>query len=134
MVIDTSALAAILFAEPDRDIYIAAIGKPGPKLISAVNAFEAAVVVEARKGPVAGRELDLLLSQARTDVVPLDGPQMEEARRIWRTYGKGNHPAALNLCDCCALALSRLSGHPLLYKGADFTHAGAANALNREVS
>lgn len=129
MVIDTSALAAILFTEPDRDAYIDAIAQPGAKLISAVNALEAALVVEARKGPAAGRELDLLLHRAGVDIVPFDSVQADEARRIWRKYGKGNHPAGLNFCDCCALALSRVSGHPLLYKGSDFTRADAANAL-----
>jgi ribonuclease VapC len=132
MVIDTSALAAILFGEPDHHIYIEAISKPGPKLISAVNALEAALVVEARKGPAAGRELDLLLHQAQVDIVPLDSVQMEEARRIWRKYGKGNHPAGLNFCDCCALALARVSGHPLLYKGADFARAEATSAVSEE--
>ena len=120
MVIDTSAVAAIIFCEPDREVYISAISKPGPKLISAVNALEAALVVEARKGPAAGRELDLLLHQARIDIVPLDSVQMEEARRIWRKYGKGNHPAGLNFGDCMAYAVAKAAEMPLLCVGDDF--------------
>src|SRR5713101_5841877 len=107
MVIDTSAVIAILFGEPDRDLYIGALENSSPRLMSAVNALEAALVTEARKGPAGGRELDLLLHRARIDIVPMDASLVEESRRVWRKYGKGNHPAGLNFCDCCALALAR---------------------------
>ena len=130
MVIDSSALIAILFKEPDCELHIAAIEKAPTRLRSAVNALEAAIVAEARKGPAAGRELDLLLHRAHIDVVPMDSVLVEEARRVWREFGKGNHPASLNFCDCCALALSRISGHPLLFKGEDFARANASSALN----
>jgi len=130
MVLDTSALLAILFGEPDRDQFIQALERSEPKLLSAVNALEASLVVEARKGPSAGRELDLLLHRAHLDVVPFDSSLAEEARRVWRQYGKGNHPAGLNFCDSCALALSRVSGQALLFKGADFTRTDAVNALS----
>jgi ribonuclease VapC len=129
MVIDTSALFAILFGEPDRDAYIEAIEKAKPRLLSAVTALEASMVAEARKGPAAGRELDLLLHRANIDIVPLDTSQIEVARRVWREYGKGNHPAGLNFCDCCALALARVAGYPLLFKGEDFVRANAVSAL-----
>ena len=129
MVIDTSALIAILFQEPDCELHIQAVEKAPTRLLSAVNALEAAIVAEARKGPAAGRELDLLLHRAHIDVVAMDSGLVEEARRVWREFGKGNHPAGLNFCDCCALALSRISGHPLLFKGEDFTRANATSAL-----
>ena len=129
MVIDTSALIAILFHEVDRDLYINAIDKASVRLMSAVNALEGAVVAEARKGAAAGREFDLLLHRTRIDIVPMDSVMVEEARRVWRSYGKGNHQAGLNFCDCCALALARVSGHPLLFKGEDFVRAQAASAL-----
>jgi ribonuclease VapC len=129
MVIDTSALVAILFGESDREQFIQALERSETKLLSAVNALEASLVVEARKGPSAGRELDLLLHRARVDIVPFDNSLAEEARRVWREYGKGNHPASLNFCDCCALALSRVSGQALLFKGEDFARANAVNAL-----
>jgi ribonuclease VapC len=129
MVIDTSALIAILLAEADREFFLRALEQPGPRLLSAVNSLEAAIVIEARKGPPGGRELDLLLHRARIDVVPFDGEQSEEARRIWREYGKGNHPAGLSFCDCCALALSRISGQHLLFNGDDFGLAGVPLAV-----
>jgi ribonuclease VapC len=129
MVIDTSAIIAILFFEPDRDLYIDAIENASSRLISAVNALEGAVVAEARKGPAAGREFDLLLHSARIDIVPMDHVLVEEARRVWRKYGKGNHPAGLNFCDCCALGLARVSGHPLLFKGDDFVRAGVSRVF-----
>ena len=131
MVIDTSAIIAILFHEEDRDLYIEAIQRASQKLMSAVNALEGAMVAEARKGAAAGREFDLLLHRARIDIVPMDDLMVEEARSVWREYGKGNHPAGLNFCDCCALALARVSGHPLLFKGADFVRAKALSALDR---
>ncbi len=132
MVIDTSAIIAILFHEEDRDVYIAAIERASRRLISAVNALEGAMVAEARKGEAAGREFDLLLHRARIDVVPMDALMVEEARRVWREYGKGNHPAGLNFCDCCAMALARVSGHPLLFKGENFVRAKAVSALNQD--
>ncbi len=128
MVIDSAALIAILFGEADRDLYINALEKPGPTLLQAVNALETALVAEARKGPAARRELDLLLHRFRVDIVPFDSVLMEEARRVWREFGKGNHPAALNFCDCCGLALSRVSGHPLLFKGNNFSRAKVVSA------
>ena len=129
MVIDTSALMAILLCEADRDLYIDAIEKASVRVVSAVNALEAAIVVEARKGPAGGRELDLLLHRGRIDVIAMDTAQVEESQRVWREYGKGNHPAGLNFCDCCALALARITGYPLLFKGADFARANAGSAI-----
>jgi ribonuclease VapC len=129
MVIDTSALMAILLGEPDREEFISALERPGPKLLSAASWLEAAMVVESKKGPAGGRELELLLHRAQVDVVPMDAVIAEEARRIWRKFGKGNHPARLNYCDCCALGLAVVSGQPLLFKGDDFQRAGVENAL-----
>ncbi len=89
------------------------------------------MVAEARKRTAAGREFDLLLHRARIDVLPMDELMVEEARRVRREYGEGNHPAGLNCCDCCSLALARVSGHPLLFKGEDFVRAKAVSALNQ---
>lgn len=130
MVLDTSALMAILFGESDGMIYASAIEKAPSRLLSAVNALEAAMVVESRKGPAGGRELDLFLHRAKVDIVHFDTSMAEAARGVWREFGKGNHPAGLNFCDCCALALSRISGHPLLFKGDGFTRANAKSALD----
>ena len=121
MVIDTSALAAILFKEPDRQRFLDLIGDDSIRLISSVTALEAAMVVEARKGEPGGRELDLLLHKAEIEIVTFTADHFEMARHAWRRFGKGNHRAALNFCDCCAYALSKMSSEPLLFKGMDFS-------------
>jgi ribonuclease VapC len=102
MVIDTSALMAILLGEPEAPSFIRMLSDAPKRFLSAFSALEAAVVIEGRKGPAGGRELDLLLHEARVDVVPLDGAQMELAKDAWRRFGKGRHPAGLNLGDCCS--------------------------------
>ena len=120
MVIDTSAMAAILLGEPEALALSQAIAADPRRLVSAFSLLEAGIVVEARKGPAAGRELDLLLHRCRADIVPLTESQAEIARAAWRRFGKGRHPAGLNLGDCAAYALSRSSGEPLLCTGEDF--------------
>ena len=77
--------------------------------------------MEAKKGESAGRELDLLLHQARVEIVPLTAEQFEIARSAWRKYGKGRHSAGLNIGDCCSYALAKCSGESLLFKGEDFS-------------
>jgi ribonuclease VapC len=120
MVIDTSALIAILFGEPEAESFSQAIADDPKKLIGAFNALETGIVVEAKKGEPGGRELDLLLHRARIEIVAMNVDQMELARSAWRKYGKSNHPAGLNIGDCCAYALAKYSGEPLLFKGNDF--------------
>jgi ribonuclease VapC len=129
MVIDTSAAIAILLGEAERDEFIAAIASDPVRLMSAVNALESAIVMEARKGPPGGREFDLLVHKAQVAIVPLQAEHVEEARAGWRNFGKGNHPAALNFCDCWAYALSKISGEPLLFKGLDFGHTDVVRAI-----
>ncbi len=128
MVIDTSALVAILLQEEDAGSFALAIKNDRVRLVSAVSVLEAAMVLEAKMGPAGGRELDLLLQKAHVDVVPFDGAQAEVARRAWQKYGKGNHPAGLNFGDCCAYALARTSGERLLYKGEDFGRTDLGSA------
>src|ERR1700730_16411218 len=120
MVIDTSAVVAILLIEADREVFVEAIAADPIRLMSSVSALEVIVVVEARKGDQGGRDFDLLLHKSRIDIMPLTQEHLDEARSAWRKYGKGNHRAALNICDCCAYALSKTSGEPLLFKGNDF--------------
>lgn len=120
MVIDTSAITAILFDEPERSSFTAAIAAASRRLISAATLVECGIVVEARRGEIAGRELDLLLHRADIAVIPLDAQQAELARSAWRRFGRGNHPAGLNLGDCFTYALAKASGEPLLFKGDDF--------------
>jgi len=120
MVLDSSAVLAILFDETERGAFTQAIERDPRRLMSAGNVLESALVAEARKGEPAGRELDLLLHRADIQVVPVDGDQVEFARVAWRRFGKGRHPAGLNFGDCFAYALAASSGEPLLFKGDDF--------------
>ena len=121
MVIDTSALAAIFFNEPERDKFLSAIISAPSRLVSAAIVLETGMVVESRLGDAAGRELDLFLIRGNVQIVPVDAEQAELARSAWRRFGKGRHPAALNFGDCFAYALAKLSGDALLAKGTDFS-------------
>ena len=120
MVIDTSALVAILFDEPERRHFNELIEADGSRLISSATLVEAALVIESRRGEPAGRELDLFLHRAGISVVAVDAEQSEIARLAWRKYGKGRHPAGLNYGDIFAYALAEVSAQPLLAKGRDF--------------
>ena len=129
MVIDTSALIAILFGESEALLFSQAVADDPRKLICAFNALETGIVVEARKGEAGGRELDLLLHRAQIEIIAMNSDQAELARGAWRKYGKGNHPAGLNIGDCCAYALAKYSGEPLLYKGNDFSQTDIIAAI-----
>ena len=129
MVVDSSAVLAVLFNEPERDAFADAISAADVRLMSSVNALEAAVVISARKGPHGARELDLLLHRAEIEVMPFTPDHLHLARDAYERYGKGRHPAGLNLCDCCAYALARYTGEPLLFKGNDFPHTNVTPAL-----
>jgi ribonuclease VapC len=120
MVLDTSAVLAILLMEPDAAPFAAAIADQPTRLMSSLSLLEASIVLHARKGPAALRELDLLIHHSRIEIVAFTAEQAEAARDAWQRYGKGNHAASLNLGDCCSYALSRISGEPLLFKGSDF--------------
>jgi ribonuclease VapC len=120
MVIDSSALLAILLHEPEAEHFSRAIAMDSRRLVSAVSALETAIVIHSRKGPAGVRELDLLIHTAGLKIVSLDSDQVLLARAAYEKYGKGYHPAALNLGDCCSYALASASGQPLLFKGNDF--------------
>lgn len=121
MVIDTSAISAILFNEPEAADLERRIVEDPIRLISAATFLETAIVIEARLGDAGGREFDLWLQRASVEIVPVDAEQADLARRAWRQFGKGRHAAGINYGDCfsCALAISR--DEPLLFKGADFS-------------
>lgn len=121
MVIDTSALIAILLGEPTAKALATALAADTKRLISAFTAFETAVVIELRKGPAGGRELDLLVHRTQIEIVPMTAEHFELAREAYAKYGKGRHPAGLNLGDCCSYALARYSGEPILFIGDDFS-------------
>ncbi len=124
MVIDTSALLALLLSEPDAERIATAIEHGSPRLLSAANLLEASIVIEARKGGSGGRELDLLLYRGEIEVVAVDRDQVELARTAWRRFGKGRHPAALNCGDCFAYALAKARQQPLLFRGDGFRPDG----------
>jgi len=126
MVLDTSAIAAILFDEPEAPAFEVAIERASVRLLSAASLVELSIVVELRLGEPGGRELDLLLYRAGIEIVPLTREQAEVARRAFRRFGKGRHPAALNFGDCFSYALSKTAGEPLLFKGDDFSHTDVA--------
>ncbi|MFC1824396.1 type II toxin-antitoxin system VapC family toxin [Thermodesulfobacteriota bacterium] len=130
MVVDTSAVIAILLGEPETDFFVRAFAKAPKKTISAFNALESAIVIEAKKGEAGGRELDLLFHRAQIEIVVLNGDQVELARTAWRKYGKGNHSAGLNIGDCCAYALAKYSGEPLLFKGKDFSQTDIRTVID----
>ena len=120
MVLDTSALLAILMAAPEAEGFAVAIEQDPIRLVSAGSMLETAIVAESRWGDAGGRELDLLLSKTGISLTPVDAEQVEIARQAFRLFGKGRHPAGLNFGDCFAYALSRASGQPLLFKGDHF--------------
>ena len=120
MIVDTSAIVAILFDEGDAEIYDEAVANAPRSRMSVVNFIEAAIVVEGRGGEVAGQDLDDYCQNAPIELVPVTIEQMRAARRAWRRFGKGNHPAALNFGDCFSYALAEASREPLLFKGSDF--------------
>lgn len=130
MIIDTSALLAILFAEPDAATYASAIEAAQKRAISAVNYVEAAVVIDGRRDRVASRRFDDLLREARIVVEAVDEKQAQIAREAYRNFGRGSgHPARLNFGDCFAYALTRCRSEPLLFKGNDFTHTDVTAAV-----
>lgn len=120
MVIDTSALVAILLDEPERRAFNEKIEADPRRFVSAVTFVETALVIEARAGEAGGRELDLFLHRANVETVPVDADQAEIARQAFRRYGLGRHPASLDFGDCFAYALVKTTGEPLLFKGDDF--------------
>ena len=121
MVIDTSAVIAILLGEPEANAIANAIALDNNRLISTFSFLEASIVIEAKKGESGGRELDLLLHHIQAEIVSMNSEQTDIARKAWREYGKGRHPAGLNIGDCCSYALAKISGEPLLFKGDDFS-------------
>jgi ribonuclease VapC len=128
MVIDTSALAAILFREADALRFRAAIEDSAETFISAATVLEASILFTHRSGVEGARWLDALLKTANIETVAFDGEQLLIARQAQLRFGKGRHPAALNYCDCFSYALAKSLGRPLLFKGIDFAQTDIATA------
>ncbi|HRJ42919.1 MAG: type II toxin-antitoxin system VapC family toxin [Caldilineaceae bacterium] len=120
MVIDTSAVMAILMGEPDAAIFAQAISADSVRLMSAATLLEAAIVIEARYGNAGNEKLDEFIAEAQIVIEPVTRDQITLARIAFRTYGKGRHRAGLNFGDCFSYALAKSAQEPLLYKGNDF--------------
>jgi ribonuclease VapC len=129
MVLDTSALLALLLDEPEAEDFRAAVEDDTTRMVSAATLLETALVIEARKGEPGGRELDNLIQKADVVVVPVDAEHVSEARRAYRRFGKGRHAAGLNFGDVFAYALARTAGEPLLFKGEDFAKTDIARVI-----
>ena len=120
MIVDTSAVLAVLFGEPDAERYERAIAGTSRCRMSLASFLEAAIVLESRGGAAGGHELDLFVERAPIELVPVTADQAQAARRAWRRFGKGNHPAGLNFGDSFAYALAEATRESLLSKGEDF--------------
>lgn len=120
MVIDSSALVAILLDEPERRRFVGLIGAANERLISAASLLETAIVISARKGSSGTKELNLFIDRAEIHVLPVDREQVEVGHAAYLRYGRGRHPARLNYGDCFSYAAAKVTGHPLLFKGNEF--------------
>lgn len=130
MVIDTSALVAMLNDEPEAERFEAAVEADRTRLMSTASYLESAIVIETRFGEPGGRELDLWLHRAAVDLVAFDADQADVARVAYRTYGNGRHRAGLNYGDCFSYALAKVSNQPLLFKGDDFSQTDIGSVRN----
>jgi ribonuclease VapC len=130
MILDTSAVIAILRDEPEAALFAKTIEKAVHRRISAVSYVEAAAVIDANRDPVASRRFDDLLEEAEVIVESVTEVQARIARQAYRDFGKGSgHPANLNFGDCFAYALAKAKREPMLFKGDDFSHTDVAAAL-----
>lgn len=130
MIVDASALIAILRGEPDARVYATALESAPVRRISAASYLEAAIVMDGSRDPVVSRRFDELLSDAKIVVEPVTEEQARIARDAYRDFGRGSgHPARLNFGDCFAYALAKEMREPLLFKGDDFAQTDVATAL-----
>jgi len=130
IVVDTSALVAIAFAEPEREIFVGVIEASGKALISSVSVVEARMVVHGRRGHRAVVMLDDLLRLPAFELVSPGAAETDAAYAAFVAYGKGSgHPAGLNFGDVFSYALAKVRGLPLLFKGDDFAQTDIASAL-----
>lgn len=130
MIIDTSALIAILKGEPDAARYAAALEVAPIRRLSAASYVECGIIVDRNDHPVLARRLDDMLDEASISIEPFTEAHARIARQAYRDFGRGSgHPARLNFGDCFSYALAKATGEPLLFKGDDFHHTDVASAL-----
>lgn len=127
MIIDTSALIAIIAGEPEGESFLQLIVDASSASISAATYLELGIIVE--RFPEYAKRLDSFLSELGIQVVPVTAAQARIAREAYRNFGKGFHPAGLNYGDCFSYALSKAAGEPLLFKGSDFGSTDIQSAL-----
>ena len=132
MIVDTSALIAILFDESDAEAYASALDTADRIRISAANFVEAAIVVDTQTRQPGSLKLDALIRTLRVTVEPVTEEQAHIARQAYADYGRGRHKAGLNFGDCFAYALSKATGEPLLFKGHDFHRTDIVPALKHQ--
>lgn len=129
MVIDTSAIIAILTGEGGSDLLVQALDESDSLQISAASVLETAIVIESRTGAGARKLFDRWLEESSIDVIPVNRAQVEAAREGYRKFGKGHHPAALNFGDCFSYGLAKTLEEPLLFCGNDFSRTDIRSAL-----
>lgn len=127
MIVDSSAIVAIMWGEPEAERFASAILSDGVSAMSAGNYLETSIVIDRDNNPVLSARLDGLLDRFQIAIEPVSASQARLARQAYRDFGKhSGHPARLNYGDCFAYALAMERGEPLLYKGNDFAEAGLA--------
>jgi ribonuclease VapC len=129
VILDSSAIVAVLRAEKDAPEYAKAVESAARCRISAVNYVEAAVVIDSSRDPVASRRFDDFFRASRITVEAVTPKQAELARQAYHDFGKGRHKAGLNFGDCFAYALAKEMDEPLLFKGQDFRHTDIEAAI-----
>ena len=129
MIVDTSALIAVLFGEPEADSYTRLIHDADRCLISTGTFLELSIVIERQTGPEVARQCDMFFRRAGIVIEPFTVEQAHIARQAFHDFGRGRHPAGLNFGDCFAYALTKTSGEPLLFKGEDFKRTDIASVL-----
>jgi ribonuclease VapC len=128
MVLDTSAIVAILLNEPERHRFVRLIEAAPVRQLSAASRVEATLVIEGRKRAAGRAALDLLLTEAEVEIVAVTLEQVEIACQAFRRFGRGRHQAGLNFGDVFAYALAKSTGEPLLFKGDDFSKTDVTSA------
>ena len=129
MIVDTSAIVAILFNEPDAAVFAAAIAEADVRRMSAATYVEAAIVVEANTKAGGPAEFDAFVRRSGVSIEPVTEEQAYLARQAYTTYGRGRHAAGLNYGDCFPYALAKVTGESLLFKGSDFKKTDVLRAL-----
>jgi ribonuclease VapC len=130
VILDSSAVIAVMRDEPEAADFARKIAEAGTRRISAANFVEAAAVIDGSRDPVLSRSLDELLREAEVRIEPVTESQAQIAREAYRDFGRGSgHPAGLNFGDCFAYALAKETSEPLLFKGEDFVHTDVRRVL-----